>query len=152
MPDDPRDYVLKTPFDTAALPREPDAIAPDGSEIRLLPAPRNGAGSMAHCTLRPGQVSKAVRHRTVEEVWHFLSGRGELWRASGDVEEELLVHPGMSVTIPLGTRFQFRTVGGEALVFVLVTTPPWPGDDEAVHVTDHWPPTPPAARSGRGGA
>ena len=114
--------------------------------------PRNGAGSVAHCTLRPGQVSRAVRHRTVEEVWHFLSGRGELWRAIGDVEEELLVHPGMSVTIPLGTRFQFRTVGGDPLVFVLVTTPPWPGDDEAVRVADHWPPTPPGAGSGRGGA
>lgn len=141
MPDNPQEYELETPFDTAVLPAEPDAIAPDGSEIRLLPLPRNGGASAAHGTLPAGHVSKAVRHQTVEEVWHFLSGHGELWRAVDDVEQELLVHPGMSVTIPLGTRFQFRSIGDHPLVFLLVTTPPWPGDDEAVRVADHWPPT-----------
>ena len=41
-----------------------DTLAPDGSEIRLLPA--LAGGSMAHCTLPPGGVSKAIVHRSVE--------------------------------------------------------------------------------------
>ena len=141
MSDNSQGYTLTTPFDTAALSVEPDIIAPDGSEIRLLPPPRSGIASLAHCTLRAGQISKAVRHQTVEEVWYFLTGAGELWRAVEDLEEELAVRPGMSVTIPIGTRFQFRSKGDDPLTFILVTTPPWPGDDEAVRVKDHWQPT-----------
>ena len=141
MSDNSQDYVLTTPFDTAALSVEPDLIAPDGSEIRLLPPPRSGIASLAHCTLRAGQVSKAVCHGTVEEVWFFLTGAGELWRAVEDLEEELAVRPGMSVTIPTGTRFQFRSKGNAPLTFILVTTPYWPGDGEAVRVKDHWQPT-----------
>jgi len=33
---------------------------------------------MAHFHLPAGQVSRAVRHRTVEEIWFVLSGRGEM--------------------------------------------------------------------------
>lgn len=141
MSDSPQDYILTTPFDTAALAVEPDAVAPDGSEIRLLPAPRGDVASLAHCTLKLGQISRAVQHQSVEEVWFFLTGAGELWRAVEDLEEELAVRPGMSVTIPLGTRFQFRSTGDTPLTFILVTTPPWPGEDEAVRVADHWQPT-----------
>jgi hypothetical protein len=53
-------------FETAQLGTEVDAIAPDGSEIRLMGA-RPG-GTFAHCTLAPGATSLAVRHRTVEEI------------------------------------------------------------------------------------
>ena len=44
--------------------------APDGSDVRLLL--RGSRGSTAHFELGPGQTSKAVRHRTVEEVWYFV--------------------------------------------------------------------------------
>ncbi|HEY8002900.1 MAG TPA: hypothetical protein VIE16_01665, partial [Phenylobacterium sp.] len=61
-------------IDTKILPKAIDAIAPDGSEVRLLLGlPRGG---MAHFQLEPGQVSKAVTHRTIEEIWYFLSGHG----------------------------------------------------------------------------
>lgn len=135
------DYVLEVPFESAMLAAEPDVIAPDGSEIRLIPGPRNGMASLAHCTLSAGHVSKAVQHQTVEEVWHFLTGSGELWRSIEDLEQVQSVHPGMSVTIPLGTHFQFRSTSEDDLTFLLVTTPPWPGDAEAVRVADHWQPT-----------
>jgi mannose-6-phosphate isomerase-like protein (cupin superfamily) len=29
-------------------------------------------------------------------------------------------------------------VGEEPLMFIIVTMPPWPGDQEAVRVDDHW--------------
>ena len=117
---------------TRALPEAYDLEAPDGSEIRLL-VERPG-GSMVHCCLPPGRVTRAVRHRTVEEVWYFLSGIGEVWRRDGEREEVVEARPGLALSIPLGTHFQFRTVGAEPLVFLIVTMPPWPGPDEAVFV------------------
>jgi mannose-6-phosphate isomerase-like protein (cupin superfamily) len=114
-----------------------DALAPDGSEIRLLP--KLAGGSMAHCTLPAGATSKAVKHRRVEEIWYMVSGRGEVWRKRAGHEEVVEVEPGVGLSIPYGTEFQFRALGPEPLVFVLVTMPPWPGEAEAVRVADHWP-------------
>ena len=114
-----------------------DAVAPDGSEIRLLAATRSA--SMVHCTLPPGGVTRAVRHRTVEEVWYFLGGQGQVWRKRGEVEEVTDVRPGTALSIPAGTHFQFRATGPEPLTFVITTVPPWPGADEAVPVPGVWP-------------
>jgi quercetin dioxygenase-like cupin family protein len=78
-----------------------DAIAPDGSDVRILLG-LTGAG-MAHFQLPPGQTSGAVTHRTVEEIWFFLSGRGEMWRRqSGQPEIIVPVESGVCLTIPLG--------------------------------------------------
>ena len=121
------------------LPREPDLLAPDGSEIRLLPAPERGGASLVHCRLPAGATAKAVTHRTVEEVWHVIAGRGELWRAQGERADVTALAPGVSVAIPLGTKFQFRSTGSGPLDIVIVTLPPWPGAEEAVRVADHWP-------------
>src|ERR1700757_4630224 len=126
-------------FETKNIPATSDAIAPDGSEVRLLGSlPR---GSMASFRLAPLAVSKAVTHRTVEEIWYFTAGYGRMWRKLGDREEITEVAPGVSITIPKGTQFQFRCDGGEALDAVAVTMPPWPGADEAYPVTGIWVPT-----------
>jgi mannose-6-phosphate isomerase-like protein (cupin superfamily) len=123
-------------LDLIPLPEIP-VIAPDGSEIRELRS--TARGSMAHCTLLPGQVSKAVVHRTVEEIWVFLEGEGEVYRKTGDQARVDAVKPGVSLAIPTGTHFQFRCTGQTPLRFLLVTMPPWPGADEAVPVEDYWP-------------
>ncbi len=68
------------PFATRPLPATPDAIAPDGSEVRVLCAV--AGGSMAHFSLPPGAVSRAVAHHRLEELWFILSGRGRMWRRS----------------------------------------------------------------------
>lgn len=126
-----------TPFDTKRLPDERDAVAPDGSDVRVLLELRGG--SMAHFELPPGQTSKAVTHRTVEEIWFFLSGRGEMWRTQkGQPEMIVQVESGMCLTIPLGTQFQFRSFGAEPLSALGVTMPPWPGDGEATMVQGKW--------------
>ena len=121
---------------TKFLPDDYDVLAPDGSQIRLLVATERG--SMAHCTLPAAQTSKAITHRTVNEMWFCLSGRGEMWRKLGDHESVIDFEPGVSLTIETGTHFQFRNTGEEDLRFVITTMPPWPGEDEAVRVDDFW--------------
>lgn len=125
------------PFATRQLGEEYDVLAPDSSEIRLLVGTTRG--SLTHGTLPPGQVSLAIAHRTVEEVWYVIAGRGQVWRKQGDHEVVVDVAAGTALTIPSGAHFQFRTTGSEPLRFIMCTMPPWPGEGEAVRVPDHWP-------------
>ena len=128
-------------FETRALGEEPDAVAPDGTAVRLLAA--LAGGSFAHFELAAGAVSHAVAHRTVEEIWYFVAGTGEVWRRQGRTESVVEVAAGVSLTIPLGTHFQFRADPAAALAFVAVTMPPWPGEAEAFPVEGPWPATVP---------
>ncbi len=123
-------------FVTRTLADLPDAIAPDGSEVRLLATTQRG--SMAQFRLPPGMLSKAVAHRTVEEVWFFTAGRGRMWRKSETAEETIEVFPGVSIALPIGVHFQFRSDGDAALEAVGVTMPPWPGANEAFEVRGPW--------------
>ncbi|MFQ6076150.1 MAG: cupin domain-containing protein [Candidatus Bathyarchaeia archaeon] len=132
------DKTNKPDFETKHLPKEYDVIAPDKSKIRLLLTMKRG--SMVHCTLPPHTTSLAVRHKTVEEIWYFIQGCGEVWRKKRDQEEVVEARPGVCITIPTGTHFQFRNTGNEPLHFVIATMPPWPGKDEAVRVKDYWDP------------
>jgi mannose-6-phosphate isomerase-like protein (cupin superfamily) len=121
------------------LPPARDVIAPDGSDVRVLLG--LSAGGMAHFELGAGRTSTAIAHRTVEEIWYVLSGRGEMWRKQGEREEIVGLEPGVCVTIPLGTHFQFRALGREPLRAIAVTMPPWPGEGEARDVDGPWTPT-----------
>ena len=133
MTDDDREFS----FDTRRLPDEPDTVAPDGSEVRvlsLLPS-----ASSAHFRLPPGEVSKAGRHRTVSEVWYVVSGAGEMWRCDGNREEVVGLEPGTCLTIPVGTSFQFRSAPDTEVCAFGVTIPPWPVEvDEWFEVPPHW--------------
>jgi len=72
------------------LPKDHDDLAPDGSEIRLLPAPMGG---LCHCSLGPGRTSSPKRYQTVEEIWFFLRGEGEVWRKYGSASSVAPVGP-----------------------------------------------------------
>jgi len=119
-------------FETKRLPVARGAVAPDGSDVRILLGLQGGG--MAYFELPPGQTSTAVTRKTVEEIWFFLSGRGEMWRRTGEHEEIVPVEKGVCLTIPLGTHFQFRSYGYEPLGAIGVTMPPWPGEGEALVV------------------
>jgi mannose-6-phosphate isomerase-like protein (cupin superfamily) len=126
----------KPMFATMQLPSHYDYLAPDGSEIREL---LRGRGcNLAHCVLPAGRVSLATTHRTVEEIWYCLSGHGQIWRKLGEVEQVTDIQPGTSLSIPTGTHFQFRNTGRDALCVVIACTPPWPGAQESVMISDHW--------------
>ncbi|MGG5821876.1 cupin domain-containing protein [Falsiroseomonas sp. HW251] len=128
-------------FETKSLPARHDVVAPDGSEVRIL-LQRPG-GSMAHFRLAPGEVATAIVHRTIEEIWYVLAGAGEMWRRHGEREEVVPLSPGTCLTIPVGTRFQFRATADAPLDAIGITMPPWPGDGEAVAVDGPWTPTVP---------
>ena len=129
-------------FETMRLPPRPDAVAPDGSDVRVLL--HLAGGSMAHFELGPRQTSIAVTHQSVEEIWLVLSGRGEMWRRQGNREEVVSLEPGVCLTIPRNTHFQFRSLGDGPLTAVGVTMPPWPGEGEASNVHGPWTPTAPS--------
>jgi mannose-6-phosphate isomerase-like protein (cupin superfamily) len=86
---------------------------------------------MARFELGPERTSLAVRHRTVDEVWFVIGGHGEMWRSRGGEESVTPLEPGVCLAIPVGTSFQFRTLGPESLVVIAATMPPWPGEAEA---------------------
>jgi mannose-6-phosphate isomerase-like protein (cupin superfamily) len=123
-------------FNTKRISSEVNAIAPDGSDVRVLCEVERG--SMAHFTLPAKATSKAVAHRTVEEIWYFISGRGRMWRRLADHEEIVDVGPGISIDIPVGTHFQFTAESHESLVAIGATMPPWPGENEAYEVDGPW--------------
>jgi len=126
-------------FDTKTIGAAPDAIAPDGSEVRVLC--QLSRGGLAVFSLPPGAVSKAIAHHTVEELWYVISGRGRMWRKLGQSEEVTELGPGLSLSIPTGTDFQFRCDGSEPLIMIGATMPPWPGEAETFRVEGTWHPT-----------
>ena len=127
---------MERALQTKLLPPDRDAVAPDGSDVRLLLEVRGGG--MAHFELAALETSLAVRHRSVEEIWYFLSGNGEMWRKSGDDEAVVAVSTGVCITIPRGTAFQLRATGQGPLAAIGATIPPWPGTGEAMVVSGPW--------------
>ncbi len=123
---------------TRQLPGAADEIAPDGLEVRLLLA--GGGGSFAHFRLGAGRTGRAVRHRTVEEIWYFTEGEGAFWREGVAGGAPVPVRPGTSVRIPVGTGFQLRAGPGGPVSAVAVTMPPWPGEGEAEVIEGCWAP------------
>jgi mannose-6-phosphate isomerase-like protein (cupin superfamily) len=127
-------------MDIKRLPAERDVVAPDGSDVRILLGV--SGGTMAHFELGAGETSLAVEHRTVEELWFFVGGRGQMWRRAEDGEERIdELSAGVSIDIPRGTAFQFRALGDEPLSAIGATMPPWPGSGEASLAEGPWPPT-----------
>jgi mannose-6-phosphate isomerase-like protein (cupin superfamily)/GNAT superfamily N-acetyltransferase len=124
---------------TATLAEAQAVTAPDGSAVQ--PLLRASKGSLARFALAPGQVSRAVAHRRVEELWYVLEGAGWMWRRQGPDASVVALAPGTALSIPAGTAFQFRAAVDAPLVAIGVTMPPWPGDDEALAVEGCWPTT-----------
>ena len=126
-------------FDTKKLSAAPDVTAPDGSDVRILLGLQGGG--MAHFELqpRPDVQSRYPPHGRRDLVFSRRPrsnvAAAERPRGNRGVE------PGVCLTIPLGTHFQFRALGDEPLAAIAVTLPPWPGEDEAYPVEGRWPVT-----------
>lgn len=124
---------------TTTLAPHPDATSPAGADIRFVMD--SAAANMIHSTVPPGQTNRATIHATVSEFWHVLSGAGEIWRKNEEGEQITPLIPGTSIDIPVGTAFQYRNPADIPLTFICITMPPWPGDDEATHLSGPWHPS-----------
>ena len=129
-------HIVMNTFSTIDLAQADCVHAPDGSQVRSLLD--LAGGGMACFELQAGRTTRAVTHRAVEELWFVRSGHGELWRKQDDVEDTTQLTPGVCVSIPVGTHFQFRTLQHSPLSIVAVTMPPWPGEHEAQFVDGPW--------------
>ena len=121
------------------LPNDKDEIAPDGSNVRVLLSVDRGG--MAHFELPPEETSTAEIHPGFDEIWYILSGGGEMWRKSDQLEAVVALESGVNITIPAGTIFQFRSSGSEPLKMIGVTMPPWTGPESVESVEGIWKPT-----------
>ena len=124
---------------TTHFPEKPDDKSPAGAEIRYLMS--GDKGNMIHSTVPAYQVNRATVHATVNEFWYILEGHGEIWREEGGVSAVTDLVPGTAIDIPVGTSFQYRSVSSEALKFICIAMPPWPGEKEASFVEGIWQPT-----------
>jgi mannose-6-phosphate isomerase-like protein (cupin superfamily) len=95
---------------------------------------------MAEFRLSAGKISRTTEHRTVEEIWYVISGAGEMWRAQQGPGEVVQLFPGLSLTIPVGSQFQFRAGERGPLNVIGVTIPRWPGPEEAQFRKGPWEP------------
>ena len=136
-----RRCARRTPAHAALKPNlsaeTPDAVAPDGTAVRLLLCARAAAASpISNSPPAPFRT----RSRTGPSRKSGISSpaRGEVWRRQGEIESVVAVGPGVSLTIPLGAHFQFRADAAAPLAFVAATMPPWPGDGEAFRVEGRW--------------
>jgi mannose-6-phosphate isomerase-like protein (cupin superfamily) len=129
--------------DQRSLDEATPVRAPDGSVVRPL-CQIGGHGSFAHFSLERGETARAVSHATVQEIWYVIRGSGQMWRRHDTSEDTVEMRPGVCLTIPLGTTFQFRVThdSDEDLEVVAVTMPPWPEDATREARLEHGPWTP----------
>ena len=117
-------------------------LAPGGSKIFIV-GKYAREGSMAY-VFQPGlKTSLPTRHKTITENWLFLKGMGEVALRPEDKGQKTkwaihFVKPGIRITVPVGTAFQFRATTQEPLVFAVMTMPPYPDNDEDIDVPGLW--------------
>lgn len=56
--------------------------APDGSLIKKFPDVTYGG--LCHCSLPSKSTASAHKHKTVDEIWYCIQGKGEVWRKQGE--------------------------------------------------------------------
>jgi mannose-6-phosphate isomerase-like protein (cupin superfamily) len=123
---------------TTVFPEKPDAKSPAGADIRYLMDGKTG--NMIHSTVPPHQINKATVHATVSEFWYILEGHGKIWRDDGEESMVTDLVPGVSIDVPVGTKFQYRNISDQPLKFICIAMPPWPGDSEATYIEGKWEP------------
>ena len=111
-----------------SLAEIPPFVTRDGSTIRELMHPSrhgNRSQSLAQATVAPGQSTRLHRHRCTEELYHILSGRGQMTLG----EAQLALSPGDTVCIPPGTPHCLNNTGTEPLVLLCACAPAYSHDD-----------------------
>ena len=122
---------------TLRLGAKPDAIAPDGT----LRAPAAGAGGRQPRAFRIARRRRFARGDASDRRGNLVfprRPRPDAGAGSARRRASSRSRPALSLTIPLGTAFQFRAIGEAPLTFLAITMPPWPGAEEADRVEGRW--------------
>ncbi len=108
----------------------------DGSMIRELMHPEqhgNCSQSLAEATIAPGCITRLHLHRKSEELYHVVSGEGELTLG----EKHILIKLGDTVCIHPGTLHQVKNTGASELKILCCCSPPYSHDDTELIDTDY---------------
>jgi len=120
-----------------SLHAQASETAPDGSVVK--PLLRTELASQCHCTLAAGATSWPVAHYDIAELWYCLAGEGQFYCEGTNQDQPFAIAAGASWHIPPRKVFQFRNSGAQPLMFLITTTPPWPGSQAAnTRVTGYW--------------
>lgn len=100
----------------------------DGSLIRELAHPALSSAenlSLAEAVIEPGGETGAHIHRTSEEIYHFLAGKGVM----GLGRERFAVGPGDTVVIAPGVVHWVRNEGEESMRILCCCSPAYAHED-----------------------
>ncbi len=109
-------------------------VTRDGSVIRELMHPSLHASlgsrrqSLAEASVAPGERTALHRHRQSEELYHIVSGSGQM--QLGD--EHFAVAAGDTVCIPPGTAHRIHNSGDTPLKLLCCCSPAYAHDDTEV--------------------
>ncbi len=82
----------------------------------------------------PGQRLSLQRHQRRSEHWYFVQGKAVVTRN----EEEIPVHEGISVDIPVGSWHRISNPGREDAVLIEVQTGAYFGEDDIERAEDDY--------------
>jgi mannose-6-phosphate isomerase-like protein (cupin superfamily) len=103
-------------------------VTKDGSLIReiIRPTIREGVRmSLAEATVKKDCTTILHLHRSSQEIYHILSGRGMM-----TLEQEIFaVEPGDSILIMPGTPHQVKNTGDQPLEILCCCYPPYDHED-----------------------
>jgi mannose-6-phosphate isomerase-like protein (cupin superfamily) len=106
----------------------PAFITKDKSEIREIMAPANSCierQSLAEAIVYPGDTTTTHIHKTVEELYYILDGKGVMWQNG----EEREVSGGDAIANPPGVPHRITNIGTSPLVFLCLCVPNYTHDD-----------------------
>jgi mannose-6-phosphate isomerase-like protein (cupin superfamily) len=106
----------------------PAFVTKDGSSVRELMHPAKHASraqSLAEASVAPGAATSLHRHRTSEELYCVLEGRGEMTLGTRVFE----IKSGDTICILPGTAHRVRNTGEEALRILCSCSPAYRDED-----------------------
>ncbi len=106
----------------------PSFITKDKSEIREIMAPANSSikrQSLAEAIVYPGDATITHIHKTSEEIYYIIKGKGIMWQDG----EERRVEAGDAIANLPGVPHRIVNDYSEPLVFLCICTPSYTHED-----------------------